>query len=225
MLAACRGRWRGRYVDLYTSVESDICHSGFGRTTVSRSDVCTRGNACCSPNIWQILSVFRDPAALRNQHLNSETLKTYWKKNVKLLVEKKGERIWNANTCFTAQRPHRHRLAMSLVTCMAWSSQNLGLKNRKKREKWLCLACVKMILGSSQKKHKTLQVQHMKMIHFCDNTTTSTAVAATWFSKHHHLLLKTVWFSFFNMYNFYLFALTVGYLSVVLTLTSPDNQL
>lgn len=160
MLAACRGRWRGRYVDLYTSVESDICHSGFGRTTVSRSDVCTQGNACCSANIWQIWSVFQDPAALRNQPLNSEILKTYWTKNLKLLVEKKGERIWNANTCFTAQRPHRYRLAMSLVTCMAWSSQNLGLKNRKKRGKLLCLACVKMILGSSQKKQNIAGPAH-----------------------------------------------------------------
>lgn len=137
MLAACRGRWRGRYVDLKTPDQSQICHSGFGRTTVSRSDVCTRGNGCCSRNVcpnFTCLSKSRSAAQLaprdwilkeKNAHRRSFETNS--------ASGKKGERIWNANTCFSAQRPHRYSLAVWPVICMAWSRQNLG---SNKRHKW-----------------------------------------------------------------------------------------
>lgn len=116
-----------------------------------------------------------------------------------------------SNTCFTAQRPHRYSLAMSLVICMAWSRQNRGLNKTKKqgKKKQLCLACVNTILGSSQKtktnknptwhtvghnssdssderKRNTLNTLRLKTTDLCNNTTHSKL----------HLLLKTVWFSF-----------------------------
>lgn len=83
-------------------------------------------------------------------------LNTYWTEKVR--VEKKGERIWNANAGFTPQRPHHHHLAMSLVTCMAWSSQN-GFEEQKETGK---MTCLKMIWGQAKKTKRKLTNKQTK---------------------------------------------------------------
>lgn len=69
-------------------------------------------------------------------------------------MEKKGERIWNANTCFTAQRPH----SVTLLLChspSAWHGAARIWATRIERNGGirLCLACRKSFLGQA-KKHK-----------------------------------------------------------------------
>lgn len=56
-----------------------------------------------------------------------------FKKISKVLEEKKGERIWDANTCFTAQRPHRYSLAMWLVILHGMEPPESGFKLKKEK--------------------------------------------------------------------------------------------
>lgn len=186
MLAACRGHWRGRYVDLKTSanlksvilvLEGPQCP---GLTSV------LGGTPAIHKMSVQISSVFQNPGAaqLTLRDLKSNCEKTNKKTTHNLnyllnkfrfffsflffkLLEKKGERIWDANTCFTAQRPHCYSLAMSLVTCMAWSRQNLGLKKEKEMgEMTLSCLCKNNFGVKPKKKTKkpwhTFQVQHIQ---------------------------------------------------------------
>lgn len=101
MLAACRGR-RGRYVDLKKLLMNlrSVILVLEGPRWWSRSDVCTRGTPAVHKMSVQIfyLSVKiqeRCPIGTESEILNKKTniILLIEREKLKLLVEKKGERI------------------------------------------------------------------------------------------------------------------------------------
>lgn len=236
MLAACRGHWRGRYVDLKTSanlksvilvLEGPQCP---GLTSV------LGGTPAIHKMSVQISSVFQNPGAaqltLRDLKSNCEKTNKKTTHNLNYLLNKFRFffsffflNCWRRRVKeyeMLTRASLRSDPTVTLLLCHsspAWhgAARIWVWRKRKKWGKWLCLACVKIILGSSQKRKQKNHGTHFRsstykmtnkteiqqgfnnntiILIYCNCTHRKMVLKTSW------SLLKTVWFSFFTMWSF-----------------------